>query len=587
MKKLVTVVLALTLVMTLVLSLAACGSNANNAGDSTENTASGTAAPAPSETSSSIVELTAGGNFLVPPGDQNDPIMQEITKATGVKLKIIDMSGDKFKVLAASGDLPDIVSKDASYQQQFIEGGLIMPLDDLLASHGQNIAQNVPDMIKYNKKLVSNNTGKLYFITALTDNYSSITAVFNPWIRWEYYKELGYPQINNYDDLFNVVSEMWKNHPKTEDGQPMYAVSTFSDWGAGSLLEMPGGQLDRAVGGAGLYEYDLKANAFTLGITTPNSSWYKAAKFFNKAQRAGMLDPDTYIQTGEVYGNKEKAGRYMVCFENWNVLQANADFRKAGKDSQGYMPLPVPKGAAAYWGQAWPVGNNQSMIAISSKCKNPEKAMELLNFTFSYEGSRLIYNGIKDVNYTTKDGILQWTDETKDNQLNMGSEFGQKTGIGKYEQFAGFGRYVAAQDGQYLDISKDPKALAVDSKNAKPWPLLDDFAAHYGVSRFGDTIDFRQFGEKFTDQTLLYRTVASTGTAPQEINDLNDKLNNYFMKEFPKLIMGAKTDEEFENGYKNIQEGMKKLGLDKFAEYYDKAYADAVQLSNELIGTNN
>jgi putative aldouronate transport system substrate-binding protein len=588
MKKMVKVVLALTLVMALVISLSACAGNKQEAGGSSETTASGSSEAAPSEVSNAPVELTAGGNFLVTPGVQDDPIMAEITKVTGVTLKMIDTSGDKLNVLAASNDLPDLVSKDAGVQKQWIEGGLIIPLDALLASNGQNIAANADGMLKYNKEFVSNKTEKLYFITALTDNYSSINAVFNPWIRWDYYKELGYPEINNYDDLFNVIVEMVKNHPKTEDGQPFYGVSTFSDWGAGSLLEMPGGELDRAVGGAGLYEYDLKANAFTLGITTPDSSWYKASKFFNKAKRAGILDPDTYTHTGEMYGNKEKAGRYAVVFENWNALQANADFRKAGKDSQGYMPLPIPKGAAAYWGQAWPVGNNQAMIAISSKCKNPDKAMDLLNFTFSYDGCRLIYNGIKDVNYATKDGILQWTEETKKNQKDMGSEFAQKTGIGKYAQFAGFGKYMAAQDGQYLDLSADPKALAADTSNTQPWPLLDDWCAKYGVTRLGDTVDYRQFGEKCTDQTLLFRTVSQgiVPPAPQEINDLNDNMNNYFMKEFPKLIMGAKSDAEFEAGYKKIQDGMKKLGLDKFAQYYDKAYADAVQKSNEIIGTN-
>jgi putative aldouronate transport system substrate-binding protein len=589
MKKNFTRVLALILIMALAISLAACGSSTKEPSDSSVSTASGSSDNTATAEPVKTVELTAGGNFLVAPGVPNDPIMAEITKVTGVTLKMIDTAGDKIKVLAASGDLPDLISYDTNSQKQYIEGGLIIPLDDLLASNGQNIAANASEMVKFNKEYVSNKTGKLYYIAAGIDNYSSITAVFNPWIRWDYYKELGYPQINNYDDLFNVAAEMVKRHPKTEDGQPTYAVSTFSDWKAGSLLEMPGGELDRAVGGAGLYEYDLKANAFTLGITTPNSSWYKASKFFNKAKRAGILDPDTYIQTGEIYGNKEKAGRYMVCFENWNALEANANFRAAGKADQGYMPLPVPQGAAAYWGQAWPVGNNQAQIAISSKCKEPEKAMDLLNFTFSNDGARLIYNGIKDVNYKTVDGILQWTAETKNDKKTMAQDFALKTGIGKYNQFAGFGRFVPASDGQYLDLTADPKALGVDTANAEPWALLDDFCAHYGVTRLGDTVDFRQFGKMTTDQTLLFRTVSQAicPPAPQNINDLNDKLESYYMKEFPKLIMKAKTDAEFETGYQNILAGMKKLGLDEFAQYWDKAYADAVQKSNEIIGTNN
>lgn len=591
MKRVVKLTLALALILALVVSLAACGGSANNTAATTTAAASvsnaTTAAAATTTEAAAPVTITAGGNFTVlglPAGESNNPVMAEITKATGVNLKIIDMSGDKFKVLAASGDLPDLVSKDNNYQKQFIEGNLIMPLDDLLASHGQNITQNAASMLKYNKQFNSNGTGKTYYITTLIDDYSSTTAVFNPWIRWDYYKEMGYPQVNNYEDLYNVMTEMVKKHPKTEDGKPFYACSTFPDWGAGSVLELPGGQLDRAVGGAGLYEYDLKANNYTCAINTPDSSWYRASKLFNKIKRAGMLDPDTYTQTGEIYGNKEKAGRYAVVFENWNALQFNADARKNGKDDQGYMPLPIPKGSAAYWAQAWPVGNNQCLVSISSSCKNPEKAMDLMNFMFSHDGSRLVFNGVKDVDYAAKDGILQWTDDTKNKEKTMGSEFQTKTGIGLYIQFAGFGRYMSAPDGQYMDLKQDPKALAVDKGNVAPWRLLDDFCTKYGVNRVGDSVDFRQFGESCTDQTLTFRTVSQTAPAPKEINTLNDNLNNYWQKEFPKLIMSAKTDADFEAGYKKIQDGMKKLGLDQYTQYYDKAFGDAVQVSNEILG---
>jgi putative aldouronate transport system substrate-binding protein len=587
MKRLVKSVLALALVMALLVSVAACGSSSNTSAATTAASASATTAATSTEATNAPVTITAGGNFSVlglAPGEPNNPVMDEITKATGVKLKIIDMAGDKFKVLAASGDLPDLVSKDGSFQKQFIEGNLAMPLDDLVASNGQNIAQNAASMIKYNKEFNSNSTGKLYYITTQVDDYSSINAVFNPWIRWDYYKELGYPQVNNYDDLYKVVTEMVKKHPKTEDGKPFYACSTFSDWGAGSVLTLPGGQLDRAVGGAGLYEYDLKANAYTCAITTPNSSWYKASKFFNQIKRAGMLDPDTYTQTGEIYGNKEKAGRYAVVFENWNALQFNLDARKSGKDDQGYMPLPVPKGAAAYWAQAWPTGNNQCLISISPKCKTPEKAMDLLNFMFTPEGCRLVYNGVKDVDYKSEGGILQWTKEAKEKQKSMGSEFQTKTGVTAFIQFAGFGRYMTAPDGQYMDLNSDPKALAADKANMAPWKLIDDFCAHYGVNRVGDTADFRQFGEMTTDQTLTFRTVSQTAPAPKEINELSDKLNTYWAKEFPRLIMSAKGDAEFEAGYKKIQDGMMKLGLDKFTQYFDKAFGDAVAKSNEILG---
>lgn len=567
-----TLVIVLSLTMTMTLLLAGCSQK-------------GSKQPYINEEGQEVWELTIGNAWLQP-GVQDDPIMKEITRRTGVSLKAVDTSEDRLKALEASNELPDIIISNPNTQQQYIEAGLIIPMDELLEKYGQNVTKNAEGALNFNKEYVSNGTGKVYYIPAGIDEYSSITATFHPWIRWDYYKEMGYPEINNYEDLYNVITEMARLHPTTDDGLPTYATSTFSDWYAGSLLEMPGGQLDRAVGGAGLYEYDLKANAFTCGITTPDSSWYRAAKLFNKVQRDGLLDPDTFTQTGEIYGNKEIAARYMVCFENWNALLANANFRAAGEGEKGFMPLPIPKGAAAYWGQAWPVGNSATQLCISSRCKYPEKAMELINFLYSEEGMRLVYNGVEGKDYAMLDGILQWTPETKQNQLEMGADFGQKTGIGKYSTMVAWGRYMMASDGQGVDLSVDTEAVKKASSNPEPWLLLDDFCEHYGVSRLGDTVDFREFGEKCTDETLLFRTASQSivSVAPKEINDLQDVLTNYYMQEFPALIMSATTDEEFEAGYQKIVDGMKKIGLDTYTAYWDPAYAEAVKKSNELIG---
>jgi hypothetical protein len=34
-------------------------------------------------------------------------------------------------------------------------------------------------------------------------------------VRWDYYKELGYPPINNEDDYLSVLQQMHENHPFT------------------------------------------------------------------------------------------------------------------------------------------------------------------------------------------------------------------------------------------------------------------------------------------------------------------------------------------------------------------------------------
>ena len=48
--------------------------------------------------------------------------------------------------------------------------------------------------------------------------------------------------------------------------------------------------------------------------------------------------------------------------------------------------------------------------AISKKCKYPERAMELLNYAWSYEGSYLFQNGVQGENWDIIDGEPQYLD---------------------------------------------------------------------------------------------------------------------------------------------------------------------------------
>ena len=55
--------------------------------------------------------------------------------------------------MAATGDLGDIVIASKDYQKQFITGGTVIALDDLLQSNGKDILQNSPDKVAYSKSI--------------------------------------------------------------------------------------------------------------------------------------------------------------------------------------------------------------------------------------------------------------------------------------------------------------------------------------------------------------------------------------------------------------------------------------------------
>lgn len=49
-------------------------------------------------------------------------------------------------------------------------------------------------------------------------------------VRWDLYKELGYPEIKNLDDMVEVLAQMKEICPKDDNGKTTYGVSLFNDW---------------------------------------------------------------------------------------------------------------------------------------------------------------------------------------------------------------------------------------------------------------------------------------------------------------------------------------------------------------------
>src|SRR4029453_2449816 len=70
--------------------------------------------------------------------EQTD-VYKEIVKETGVSFSIEAYDPNKFKVQLAGGDLPDVIQVDSINYKQMIEGNLLLPLDDLVQTHGKDI----------------------------------------------------------------------------------------------------------------------------------------------------------------------------------------------------------------------------------------------------------------------------------------------------------------------------------------------------------------------------------------------------------------------------------------------------------------
>lgn len=67
-------------------------------------------------------------------------------------------------------------------------------------------------MVNYSKGYLSNGEDKMYAICARGKNQPSplATSRYGNFIRWEWYKEAGSPEINSIDDFLNLLKKSRK-----------------------------------------------------------------------------------------------------------------------------------------------------------------------------------------------------------------------------------------------------------------------------------------------------------------------------------------------------------------------------------------
>ena len=101
----------------------------------------------------------------------------------------------------------------------------------------KNIAPNIfSDDMNYRNTIMQNfksdDKDTQYFVTPhvvsenAEKNYGSLVPTGYV-VRWDLYKQIGCPEINNDDDYIEALKAMKEIYPKTEDGLETYAMSAY------------------------------------------------------------------------------------------------------------------------------------------------------------------------------------------------------------------------------------------------------------------------------------------------------------------------------------------------------------------------
>lgn len=251
-----------------------------------------------------------------------------------------------------------------------------------------------------------------------------------PSMRYDYYTELGSPQIKDYWGYSDVAEKMVAAHPTTEKGDKFYGLSLFSQWDGANVGQMR--IISQTMGWAatdGVNSYQFididPINKRTQVLLDDGSIYMKALEWANGFYRKGLLDPDSATQTWDDYLKKATKGQSALWPYGYtgdlNFNPANPQLTAQGK---GFKRISNDSMVATDQ-KTSPLGNAWTW-AVSAKSKNTETALKLLNFLYSDEGGFGFEMGPEGVLWKrNSDGVPVLTDLGKqDWSVSIPTEYG-------------------------------------------------------------------------------------------------------------------------------------------------------------------
>ncbi|MCH9275985.1 extracellular solute-binding protein [Bifidobacterium amazonense] len=365
--------------------------------------------------SNEITIFTQGATYE---GTLDGYVGKGIKDATGLTVKVTPSSvggTDRFQTKLTTGNLGDLVlfgSRDAL--KQAIDAGQVLDLN--------TVKDKLPNVFRFKdavNRMDKLDSGKVYAIPSGVAEKAELSKgdpVNVPSLRYDYYKELGSPDIKDYWSYKDVAEAMAKAHPKTEKGDNFYALSLFGGWDGTSAEQI------RSIAYANGWTSNDGVNGYTFINMDPvnkkvqdlledDSLYLQGLKWANSIYQDGMLDPDSATQTWDDYLKKAEKGQSAMWIYgymgnlNFNPVNKDLTAQKKGYERISNDSMNVVENVSTIGGtEGWFWG-------VAKNAKNQAGALKFLNYMYGDEGSFTFENGPEGVLWKMNaDGKPELTD---------------------------------------------------------------------------------------------------------------------------------------------------------------------------------
>lgn len=283
----------------------------------------------------------------------------------------------------AAGDLGDLIITDNGEKyNELVEAGLLYDASEFY--------DNMENTAKFDAAVQNLNEGSegIYgFPTSVstikpTDASEGLEPTFGAYMRWDLYKDLGYPEIGTLEDLLPVLQQMQEVSPTSDSGKQTYAISLFADWD-GNMMNA-GKQLVTYYGYDELGFVLAKADGSDYqSILDDNSEYVRALKFYFDANQMGLVDPESTTQNWDTLFAKFQDGQVLFSWWPWLGQTAYNTTTHLQAD-QGFMMVPIEDQTIFSYGAE--VYGGKQFIGIGSQAEDPERIADFIDWLYSSEG---------------------------------------------------------------------------------------------------------------------------------------------------------------------------------------------------------
>lgn len=515
------------------------------------------------------VKITlASSNISVNSADDQywpSPLVTEMQKRLNLEMEFLYVDREQMNVMMAGGDLPDMVNADKDFISTMIQSGQVMELDKLVETNGPDIQKNYPKRLDFSKQFLSNGTGKIYALPTVAGlDRNNYVPRYGYIMRMDYYLEQGKPKIGSWDDYLQYLKKAQEAHPVTADGKKVYGIGIYNDWGPLWGWHGTTGFAEGYLGGVGAYVSKPGENELISLYKDQDASLWKTLNYMYKMNQMGLMDPDSFTMKNSDWKAKVQAGQYLSATQMGplNNQYYKPQLAKDPDFNGGFFILPTEDFYCEY-GFETEVGYPSKSNAITTNCKNPERAMDLLNFWFSEEGCRLQMSGIEGEDYTLVDGKPVLGQTALDLKMQGGDAYSKRFS-GVHTNLLGFSApAISSVDGEPMSLF-ETKAVRIAMLTSMEKQLCELYDAEEPSEIYQKMVEE---GKMFDCSELNVDIPTAMPETPDDIKRLDVKLEDIMVKGIPKVVL-AKDDAAYKAAQEEILKDLEAAGVERSVEWW-------------------